>query len=810
MDFLERYLQAVKFWLPRKQQDDIAAELSEDIRSQVDEQAATLGRKLNDAEMASIIKRRGRPLLVATQFLPNHYLIGPLLFPVYRFVLAIVILCSAVPSLLTWIGIAIFDPFYRSHFGAVVGRAWGTFWVSTFFAIGLVTAVFAVLERVQAKSNFLEDWDPRKLPPVRDLLRIPRISATIDLAANLAFIVWWLTTGWSLTVFDRAGVRIEFAPAWRIFFWGFLAVACANVLLAVANLFRPYWNWLRSSMRLVLDCVASFFFCWLFKAKILATIVAPNVSPARAEHIANAINTNMSRSFPFAVMGCLLVVGLADVGRLIRVRANRTRLIYGLAAVILLAGISANTGAQTPPGNSSPVFQLPSDAEIRELLIDHVDFQKKSVGTIVGIISPQGRRIISYGRLNQGDSRPLDGDSVFEIGSVTKIFTTLLLADMVHRGEVALDDPVAKYLPAQVKMPERNGRQITLADLATHTSGLPFLPTNFPGINDPANFAKYMDPVSKYSAAQLYEFLATYQLAKDPGSQWGYSNLGVGLLGEALARRAGMTYEDLVRTRITGPLGMTSTAITVSPEMKTRLGVGHDAHLQPAPDWRMPIFAGAGSLHSTSNDLLKFLAAFMGYTKSPLDGAISSMLQTTRPGPNFNQALGWWVLAFAPVDGLVVFGGETLGYSTSVSYDPKTRVGVVVMSNGAPDDGGLAWHLLRPAFPVATLAATNALKERKEIPSDPKLLDLYAGHYQPSVGGLMVVERKNDMLLLKSPSSPQGLRLHQQSERVFFINEADMTISFQVDDQGRVTGAVVRFAGTDTPAPRVDVPSGKN
>jgi hypothetical protein len=324
MDVLDRYLQAVRFWLPREQQHDISAELSEDIRSEVEEQAAVLGRDLNDDEIASILKRRGRPLQVATQFLPGQYLIGPLLFPVYRFVLVIVVLCSAVPSLLTWLGIAMIDPF---------------------FALGVVTAVFAVLERVQSKSKFLEEWDPTKLPPVRDPLRIPRVSSTIEMAVNLGFIAWWLTSASSLTVFDRAGVRIEFAPAWRIFFWAFLLIAFANIAVAGANLIRPYWSWLRGGVRLALDCSASIFLCWLFKVNVLAQIVVPNVSPARAAHITNAINTNMARSFPFAVIACVLMVGLADVGRFIRLRASRARVLFGLAAVILVAAISGGTGA---------------------------------------------------------------------------------------------------------------------------------------------------------------------------------------------------------------------------------------------------------------------------------------------------------------------------------------------------------------------------------------------------------------------------------------------------------------------------------
>jgi Beta-lactamase class C and other penicillin binding proteins len=166
------------------------------------------------------------------------------------------------------------------------------------------------------------------------------------------------------------------------------------------------------------------------------------------------------------------------------------------------------------------------------------------------------------------DKRPVDGDTIFEIGSATKVFTSLLLADAVKRGEVALTDPVAKYLPAEVKVPERAGRKITLVDLATHTSGLPSVPSNLAPKN-PAN------PYAGYTVQQLYDFLSTYQLSRDIGAQYDYSNLGVGLLDNALSRRAGVDYETLVQTRITRPLGMKSTSIALSEEQKRRLASGH-------------------------------------------------------------------------------------------------------------------------------------------------------------------------------------------------------------------------------------------
>ena len=164
---------------------------------------------------------------------------------------------------------------------------------------------------------------------------------------------------------------------------------------------------------------------------------------------------------------------------------------------------------------AQPVWtsQLPSDAEIRTILAERLEGFEKSVSIIVGVIGPEGRRIVAHGSMGMTDPRPVNGDTLYEIGSITKVFTSLLLADMVERGEVALDDPVAKYLPAGVKMPERNGKQITLLDLSTHRSGLPRMPSNF-NPKDPTR------PYVDYPVERLYEFLSSHELRRDVGAEY--------------------------------------------------------------------------------------------------------------------------------------------------------------------------------------------------------------------------------------------------------------------------------------------------
>src|SRR5205085_3419786 len=281
----------------------------------------------------------------------------------------------------------------------------------------------------------------------------------------------------------------------------------------------------------------------------------------------------------------------------------------------------------------------PPDQDVRAILQERVAQSKRNVGIVVGLISDKGTRVVSYGKPDVNSPRELDGDSVFEIGSVTKVFTSTLLADMVARGEVGLNDPIAKYLPKAVRVPTRNGREITLLDLATQSSGLPRLPNNMTP-KDPNN------PYADYSVEQMYDFLSHYTLTRDIGARYEYSNLGVGLLGHVLALRAGMDYETLVVKRICQPLGMNNTRIKLTPQMQAHLATGHDQGGAAVPSWDLPTLAGAGALRSTANDMLKFLAANMGLRKTELLPAMQQTHLARRSAgmPDVSIGLGWHIL----------------------------------------------------------------------------------------------------------------------------------------------------------------------
>lgn len=443
--------------------------------------------------------------------------------------------------------------------------------------------------------------------------------------------------------------------------------------------------------------------------------------------------------------------------------------------------------------------QLPSDNEIRGILKQRVDDFHQSVGIVVGMIDANGRKVVSYGALEKGDPRALDGDTVFEIGSVTKVFTSLLLSDMVKRGEVALDDPIVKYLPAGTKVPQRNGRQITFEDLATHTSGLPRLPGNL-NPKDPAN------PYADYTVAQLYEFLGSYELPRDIGSKYEYSNLSGGLLGHVLALRAGKDYGDLVRERITEPLGMKDTVISLSPEMKARFAAGHDDKLKTVSGWDLPTLAGAGALRSTANDMLTFLAANVGLTKTPLAPAMAAMLSVNKPTgtPGMEVALAWHMFVRGE-DRIVWHDGGTGGYRSFIGFDPKAHVGVVVLANAATVQAvaDIGLHLLNPQSPLLPAAAFAPPKEHKEISLKPKTFDGYVGRYQLAPNAILSVTQEDGHYFAQL-TGQQKFEIFAEGEKEFFLKVVDAQLTFMTDGSGKATQVTLHQAGQNVPAKRVE------
>jgi D-alanyl-D-alanine-carboxypeptidase/D-alanyl-D-alanine-endopeptidase len=434
-------------------------------------------------------------------------------------------------------------------------------------------------------------------------------------------------------------------------------------------------------------------------------------------------------------------------------------------AALLLAGFVLSC--------ATAFTQPPSDTEIRQILAGRVGAENNGSGIVVGVVDANGRRTISYGSLAKNDARKPDGDTVFEIGSMTKVFTSLLLMDMVRRGEVALTDPISKFLPESVKVPERNGRKITLADLSTQSSGLPRMPNNFTP-KDPDN------PYADYTVQQMYDFLSGYKLTRDVGSQYEYSNLGVGLLGHVLSLRAGISYEALVRSRICDPLGLKDTRVTLTPEMKTRLAVGHSGGLQAVENWDIPTLAGAGALRSTANDMLTFLAANLGFVKTPLaqDMADEVSVRRSAGAPDMEIAYAWHIQT-KDGNSIVWHNGGTGGYRAYMGYDPKARVGVVALTNISTPQGvdDIGRHLLNASYPLLKL---DAPAEHRQITLDTKTYDRYVGQYQLGPNAIMTMTRDGDRFYSQLTNQPK-VEIFPESESKFFLKVVDAQLTFNTE-----------------------------
>jgi serine-type D-Ala-D-Ala carboxypeptidase/endopeptidase len=337
---------------------------------------------------------------------------------------------------------------------------------------------------------------------------------------------------------------------------------------------------------------------------------------------------------------------------------------------------------------------------IRAYLQHRAQVDKKPGGIAVGLADEHGSRVLSYGNLDNGTDREVDGNSVFLLHSTTGWFTALLLQDMIERGEMKLDDPVAKYLPSTVKVPTCHGQQITLRHLVTETAGLPtFL--------DKLHFKRADDDLAEFTVEKMYAFLSDYQLNCEPGAHYAHGGLAWGLLGHVIALKAGTNYESLVVDRICRPLKMDSTCVTLTFDLKARRVTEYNQFGYDLPwaheSWG--VLTPLGGLHASANDMLKFVST-LGLTPSPLT-------------PLMKETLAYFPF-ISPGNGVVMFGGT--------GFDPSRRRCVFIMSAIRPerDLRGLGLLLLESEW--------QSDRRPRETKISSQAYSLYPGQYERSPG----------------------------------------------------------------------------
>jgi D-alanyl-D-alanine-carboxypeptidase/D-alanyl-D-alanine-endopeptidase len=458
-----------------------------------------------------------------------------------------------------------------------------------------------------------------------------------------------------------------------------------------------------------------------------------------------------------------------------------------LLAALAAPGLSWRAEAQTTPANTDGDS---TSNTIRDLLTARTQPGADSLGYVAGIVDGGVKRLVTAGESGAANGRALDGSTIFEIGSITKVFTALLLADAVQRGEMAFSDPLTKYLPPDVQLHAFDGKAITLLDLVTYTSGLPRMPGNIVS-KDKQN------PYADYTTAQLYEAVSAITPLFYPGSHYEYANLGFGLLGQILSLHLGRSYEDLVVSRICGPLGLDDTRITLTPGMQARLAPGHDGAWRTVSNWDLLAVAGAGALRSTANDLLRFVDACSGRMQTPLTNAAASLLEVRRQTDINNQyaAAGWFVRTQYG-DELVWKDGDTGGYSTFIAFSTRAPRAAVLLSNtSAPfTTPEIGKHLVNPAFPLPALHRTVAI--------DPADLAAYAGRYAISPRFVLTI-RPGDGHLLVQATDQAELDMFPESKTQFFCRAVDAQLTFQLDPDGHASGLVLHQNRRNLRAPRL-------
>lgn len=449
-----------------------------------------------------------------------------------------------------------------------------------------------------------------------------------------------------------------------------------------------------------------------------------------------------------------------------------------------MAAVVATSFGAACPAQVSPATTEISDA-VKENVRRRIE-RGSSVGIVVGLVNANGTTFFSAGSVTKGGDAVTES-TIFEIGSITKVFTSLLLADAVETGSLKLDDAIDGLVPDGVSVPSLDGGKITLLDLATHHSGLPRLPSNITPANESNPYVDYTDKM-------LHAFLSSHKLSRKPGSAYEYSNLGAGLLGHLLARRAGKPLAQLLRDRICKPLGLSDTTLKRSAAPTSRLAQGHHGN-DPTDPWDFDCLAGCGALRSTAKDMLTFLAAHVQIQSSPLSAAMIRMQSPRRDtnDGNLQIALGWHVSTKNEAN-IFWHNGETGGFHSFIGFHADRKIGVVVLTNSNSDIDDIGLNLLDRSFPLKMPIL--------RIKLTPEQLRPYVGKYAITGNKIFSVTAANDHLRMRF-GSDSVFDIFPESKTEFRYEIMDATVTFSIDDTGRVTRLVLGRGDTEVVAKRL-------
>ncbi|NGX40795.1 MAG: Beta-lactamase [Candidatus Anoxychlamydiales bacterium] len=411
-----------------------------------------------------------------------------------------------------------------------------------------------------------------------------------------------------------------------------------------------------------------------------------------------------------------------------------------------------------------------TDTEIEDIMKKCVD-EGHTPGMVIGIIDESGTKFFKYGQMAVDDPTPIDENAVFETGSISKIFTSLLFTQMVKNGDVKFDDTIDMYLPKDVKIPEYNGKKMTLGHLATHRAGFDYMPENF-------IMSDMYNPFSEYTVEYLYDLLANFKLEYEPGTKYRYSNVGVVLLCHILASITNQNFEDLVSDRLLKSMEMDSTKVNLTDEMENRFATPHIRD-KIVPHWTIQAFEGAGGLHSTPKDLARFIEANLGFYKTDVYPILQEAIKTRHPQDLPYLDVGnEWNISYQYKPEIVFHGGATGGHQLFIGFCPETKKGVVVCSNSCSFIYDIGKNILNKKW---------YLKEfRQQAIIVPMMLYKFIGNYQNIDDGSTCSIQMKDQghlstLMLKWGYYPQ-IPMYPSTEKDFFLKVKPVEINFDLDE----------------------------
>ena len=429
-------------------------------------------------------------------------------------------------------------------------------------------------------------------------------------------------------------------------------------------------------------------------------------------------------------------------------------------------------------------------AAIDELVAPLIENQVV-VGLTVGLTDGDESLVLGYGRADAAVDKAPDANTLFEIGSLTKTFTALLLVLQVENGQLEYAQNAKSLLPEGKRMPNFEGIEISLEQLASHTSALPRLPDNLLP-PDPSN------PYVHYTADDLYVFLSYWELERKPGEKYDYSNLGMGLLGHLMATRAEVSFEEMVVASICRPLGMNDTYITLPDDARSRLAKPYNADGAEVSYWDVGVLSGAGGLRSTTSDVLKYLRAQMRGDTSGLSEAMETTQAARYPADqdDLSIGLGWHVKD----DGTCVHTGGTGGFASYATFNAEHDVGVVILCNTA---AAQAYELGPKVRSIMRGEPYEPFEIRAVAHVEPESLERFTGRFELFPGFQLLITRDGDRLMAQA-TSQSTFRIYPESEFEFFYRVVDAQITFVPNEDGSVDKLVLHQGGRDLPAQRIE------